>query len=265
MPTYFDSPLVRIVADGETYYLNDTDQYAQLGTTPHDDRLGIVLSSQSRAVIHSAKGCETKTEIDYTLSVGDDGKTQIGVAQHYYGGYFNRRNRYFSELPPEERKRYYQEAVSMMAQGARPVSDLTTKFDTYPGLEQYSVEIDNYAVVDGNYLYFDLPFTPSLYCSQRSESTVRTEIELPPDFHRIVMSPNSEKLNAPAGSGKAVIASKNSAGKCVITHEFDTEPAIINPKDYPAMLKVESALGKKSAKVFLLEKEPSAQGLKPTM
>jgi hypothetical protein len=165
----------------------------------------------------------------------------------------------------------------MMAQGARPVSDLTTKFDTYPGLEQYSVEIDNYAVVDGNYLYFDLPFTPSLfppgadhrvlplYCSQRSESTVRTEIELPPDFHRIVMSPNSEKLNAPAGSGKAVIASKNSAGKCVITHEFDTEPAIINPKDYPAMLKVESALGKKSAKVFLLEKEPSAQGLKPTM
>jgi hypothetical protein len=83
LPTYFDSPLVRIVADGETYYLNDTDQYAQLGTTPHDDRLGIVLSSQSRAVIHSAKGCETKTEIDYTLSVGDDGKTQIGVAQHY--------------------------------------------------------------------------------------------------------------------------------------------------------------------------------------
>jgi hypothetical protein len=37
--------------------------------------------------------------------------------------------------------------------------------------------------------------------------------------------------------------------------DFETSPAIVSPRDYPAMLKVESALEKKSAKVFLLEKD----------
>jgi transglutaminase-like putative cysteine protease len=278
LPQNFQAPLVRIVVDGETYYLNDTDQYSQLGTTSHDGRLGIVLASQAREVIQAAKGCQEKTETAYTLSVADDGKAQIGVARHYYGANYNQKNRYFSELPPEERKRYYQEVVSHMAQGARPVSDLTTKFDTYPGVEKFTVEIDNYSVVDGKYLYFDLPFTPSLFppgadhrvlplfISRGNESTIRTEIQLPPGFRRIVIAPNSGKLDAPAGSGRARITSKSEAGKCVITQEFDTEPAIISPKDYPALLKVESALGKKSSKVFLLEEEPAAakNGAGPT-
>jgi hypothetical protein len=132
--------------------------------------------------------------------------------------------------------------------------------------------------VDGKYLYFDLPFTPSLFppgadhrvlplfISRGNESTIRTEIQLPPGFRRIVIAPNSGKLDAPAGSGRARITSKSEAGKCVITQEFDTEPAIISPKDYPALLKVESALGKKSSKVFLLEEEPAAakNGAGPT-
>ena len=39
---------------------------------------------------------------------------------------------------------------------------MTTHFDTYPGLEQFTADVDNYSVQDGNYFYFDLPFTPSL-------------------------------------------------------------------------------------------------------
>ena len=270
LPQNFQTPLVRITVEGETYYLNDTDQYSQLGTTAHDGRLGIALASQTHEVIRAAKGCQAKTETAYTLAVADDGKARIGVVRHYYGANFNGKNRYFSELPPEEKKRYYQEMVSNMAQGARPVSGLTTKFDTYPGVEQFTVEIDNFGVVDGKYLYFDLPFTPSLFppgadhrilplfISQGNESAIRTEIQLPPGFRRIVIAPNSGKLSAPADSGKARIVSKRAAGKCVITQELDTEPAIISPQDYPALLKVESALGKKSSKVFLLEAEPLA-------
>ncbi|HZQ47071.1 MAG TPA: DUF3857 domain-containing protein, partial [Verrucomicrobiae bacterium] len=254
LPQNFETPLVRIVVDGEPCYLNDTDQYAQLGTTTHDGRLGIMLANNACEVIHAAKKYQDRTETVYTLSVGDDGKTKLGVARHSYGTHYNRNNRYFSELQPEERKRYFQEVVSATAQGARPLGDLTTKFDSYPGLEQYTVEIDNYSVVDGDYLYFDLPFTPSmfppgadhrvlpLFIGQTSQSTVRTEIELPAEFRRLVIAPGSKKLEVPGGGGSARISFKNTAGKLVITHEFDTEPAIISPKDYSAMLKVESAL-----------------------
>ena len=132
MPESFDTPLVRVALDGVTYYLNDTDEYAQLGTTAHDDRLGIVLSSQTTEVIQAAPDCSDKVNELYALTLADDGKLQMTITNRFFGGEYNSRNRYFSELVPEERKRYYEKVVSDVAQGARPVGELTTQFNTYP-------------------------------------------------------------------------------------------------------------------------------------
>ena len=268
LPDSFDTPLVKLTLDGETYYLNDTDQYARLGSTAHEDRLGINLSSQAGEVIEAAKDCKDRIETDYTLSFADNGRMRMGVRNHYFGNEYNQKNRYFSELRPEERKRYYQEAVSKIDQGARPVGDLTEQFDTYPGTEQFTVELDNYAVVDGKYLYFNLPFTPSLVqlpggdrrtlplmLSDEGTHSIRTEIELPLGFRDVLISPANESLEAPAGGGKVRMMSSEAAGKFVLTDNFEKSPAVINPRDYLAMLKVESILETKSAKVFLLEKD----------
>jgi hypothetical protein len=84
---------------------------------------------------------------------------------------------------------------------------------------------------------------------------VRTEIAWPAGFRRVIIAPKSETLDEPDGAGEARIASNEAAGKWVITHQLETAPAIVNPKDYPALLKVESALGRKDSKVFLLEKD----------
>ncbi len=51
------------------------------------------------------------------------------------------------------------------------------------------------------------------------------------------------------------MTSEAQAGRYVITHRLETSPAIVEPKDYSAMLKLESALGRKSSKVFLLQGE----------
>ena len=275
LPQNFQSPLVRIAVEDETYYLNDTDQYARLGSTPNDGHLAIALSDQAFEVVRAARDCRDKTETVYTLSLTDNGKTRVGISRHYYGGSYNTKNHYFSELPPEELKRFYQEAVSAVAQGARPIGDLATKFDCYPGLEQFTVEVDNYSVVDGKYSYFDLPFTPSLFplgadrrtlplfISHENESTVRTEIELPPGFRQIDIAPKSEILEVPGGAGNARITSTDAVGKRVITHQLATSPAIISAQDYPAMLKVQSALGKRSSKVFLLEATQAVSGAGP--
>ena len=55
----------------------------------------------------------------------------------------------------------------------------------------------------------------------------------------------------PDGGGSARIVSTETPGQFVITDEFDTSPAIIAPRDYSAVLKVESTLEQKSSKVFL--------------
>ena len=267
LPHAFEHPLVRVKVDGATYYLNDTDQYAKLGTTASDDCLGLVLSSQAYEVIHAVPGCENKVATDYALAPDNTGRTRVSVTRHYFGARYNEKNRYFSELPPEERRRYFQEVVSGLAQGAQAVGDLTTHFDTYPGVEQFTADIDNYAVLDGNYCYFDLPFTPTLipagsdrralplFVAHGSDHTVRTEIKLPPGFRHVVMAPGSETLTAPDGSGQAEVKSSENAGQWAVTHKIVTAPAIIPASDYGALLKVESALGRKSASVLLLEKE----------
>jgi hypothetical protein len=266
LPNSFQMPLVRITLNGQTCYLNDGDQYSQLGSTAHDERLGLVLSSQSYEVIRSAKDCSDKTETEYQLSMTDGGKTRLKVVRHYYGESYNVKNKFFSELPPEEKRRYYQEMVSGIAQDARPVGDLTTRFDAYPGLEQFAIEIDNYSVVDGQYQYFDLPFTPSLLpvgadrrvlpllISKPSQNIIRTEIDLPKGFRHVIIAPKDEQLDEPAQGGKARITALENTGKCVITEEFETAPTIIYPQDYPAMLKIESELGRKASKAFLLER-----------
>ena len=267
LPQYFSSPLVRVVVDGSAYYLNDTDQYARIGSTGFDGKLGIVLATHQCETLHAAPECNDHTETLYAMSVEDNGKTRLDITRRYFGSHFNSKNSYFSELPPEERRRYFQELVSGVAQGARPIGDLVTKFDTYPGLERFSVEVDNYAVADGKYLYFDLPFTPSLFppgadrrslplfLTRRSDSTVRTEISLPPAFRNLVIVPRSQTLDAPAHAGEAKITLSTDAGKCLLEHDLQTAPAIISPKEYSALLGLESTLGKKSSTVFLLQKD----------
>jgi hypothetical protein len=267
MPAYFQSVLVKISLDGESYYLNDTDQYARLGTTAFDGRLGLSLSDRTCKIIKAARECADRTETVYTLGMSESGNARISVTERYYGANYEFKHRYFSELEPEERRRYFQELVSHMAQGAKPVGELTTHFDTYPGVEQFTVDIDNYSVVDGKYLYFDLPFTPYLlpggtdqrtlpyFISRQSQNSVRTEIDLPPGFHHMVIAPKSEKLKAPGGGGTVRIASTETAGKYVVTHDFETSPAVVKPQDFPEIVKLQSELGRKSATVFLLEKD----------
>jgi hypothetical protein len=266
LPQNFQYPLVRVVVDGQTYYLNDTDQYSQPGTTAHAGRLAVVLATRAVEEIKPAKNCEEKSETLYTLALANDGQAQIGVTRRYFGSEFNGKNRYFSELPPEERRRYYQEIVSGVTQGARPAGDLVTKFDAYPGVEQFSVTVDHYAVADGKYLYFDLPFTPSLlpvgadtrelplFIAHGRQSRVSTEITLPPEFRRLVIAPARQKLQA-AGGGTARVTTSLANGKFLLTHELETTPAIIAPAEYPAVLKVESALREKPARAFLLQAE----------
>ncbi len=266
MPESFSIPLVKITVDGDDYYLNDTDQYAHLGTTGFDGKLGIALADQKMMTIHAAKDSGDRTETDYGISFSDSGNARIEISRWFYGENYNGNHHFFAELPPEERNHYFQEAVSRVAQGARAVSDLTTDFSKYPGLEKFTVELDNYGIVDGKYFYFNLPSTPELfntlsdqrtlplYISGESERLIKAEIQLPDGYRETGIVPQDEKFVAPGGS-MAKITHTHDDGKCVVTQDFKTEPSVIAPKHYPELLKIQSALGQKSASTFLLEQK----------
>lgn len=266
VPQQFYYPLVQVELAGRTYYLNDTDQYAQLGTTAHADRLGITLADDALMQIQPAKDCGETTKTDYAMTLANDGQAQIGITQRYYGNAYNAKKRYFAELPPEERRRYFQEIVSGVAQGARPVGHLVTQFDGYPGIEQFTVTVDHYAVVDGKYFYFDLPFTPSLlpmgedtrtlpmFIPTDKHGIIHTELSLPSGFPKSLIAPSDRKLQAD-GAGSARIKISRKGDKFDITQDLKISPAIVSPQDYPALLKAEAALREKSGRTFLLQKD----------
>ncbi|MGA3266714.1 MAG: DUF3857 domain-containing protein [Verrucomicrobiota bacterium] len=266
LPDDFKTPLVRIPVDGDDYYLNDGDQYSQLGATGFNGKLGLALAGQKMETIRAAKNCGDRTDTDYAISLSADGKARIKISRYFYGADYGGMHKFFAELPPEERHHYYQEAVSRVAQGARAVGDLTTDFSTYPGREEFTVDWNDYGVVDGNYLYFNLPFLPPFFgnlAGQRglplfeageSDQHVRAEIELPAGYRLTGIAPKDEHFVAPGGS-HAGITQTNAAGKFVVTDEFDMLPAIIPTKDYPKLLDIQSALGQKSENTLLLERQ----------
>ncbi|HEY2081239.1 MAG TPA: DUF3857 domain-containing protein [Verrucomicrobiae bacterium] len=266
LPEDFETALVRISVDGDDFYLNDSDQYAQLGTTSVDGKLGVTLKNQKIGTIKAARNCSDRTETDYSISLSDKGHARMKISKHYYGGSYNAEHRFFAELPPEEREHYFQEAVSGVAQGARPVGDLTTKFDTYPGLEEFTVDLDDYGVASGKFFYFDLPFRPPffaagagertlpLYIPNRRARVVHADIELPSGYAPTDIGPKTGTFEAPGGS-TVRITRQSADGKCVVTEQFDTVPAIVSPADYQKIVSIQSALGRKSTMTFLLERE----------
>ncbi|MFO1477441.1 MAG: DUF3857 domain-containing protein [Verrucomicrobiota bacterium] len=266
MPQLFGAILVRVKVDGEVCYLNDTDQYAQLGSVSASGRFAVRLADRSYEFVQPTREGRDQEESLYRLRLDAKGNARLTVTRRYYGALFNERHRYFAELPPEERRRYYQEAATGLAQGARPVGELVTRFDTYPGVEELTVDIDQYAVLDGGRLLFQLPYRPAMRWSGMDHRTlplltplgpasiIRTEIEWPKDYSRVVIAPRSEKFSAPDGAGKArIISEPGSPGQWTLTQQSQKEPAIVEAADYPKLMEMQSDLERLSRRTFLLE------------
>jgi len=266
LPHEFQALLVRVRVGGDSYYLNDTDQYARLGAVSHEGKLAINLADQSYGTVAPARGDENRQATTYRIALDPSGKVRMEIRREYSGAGYGRMNKFFSELPPEERRRYFQEAVSKVAQGARAVGDLRTDFSSYPGLEQFTVDIDHFAVVDGRYMYLDLPYSlglfptytdrhtlPLLIRDDRLE-TIRAEVGLPAGFAHVVIAPRSQTFTAPDGAGGVRISAGVSGGAWSVTQELSALPAVVAPQDYGALLSIESILENKSSRLLLLEK-----------
>ena len=240
---------MRVTVDGETYYLNDTDQYAKLGATGTTAG-GPRALHPGAEIIEAAKECEDRAETDYTLSIRENGQTRVGVTRRYYGDYYAGKNRYFSELPPEERRRYYQEIVSRRgagrAAGGRFENAISTPIPAWSNSRWTSTTT---AWWMANIFTSICPSRPA--CSRRARTSarcrslfnrtdrniVRTEIELPQQFRHEVIAPPKPRPERAQRRRSARITATDSPGKWVITDEFATLPAIIEPGNYPAPCK----------------------------
>lgn len=132
------------------------------------------------------------------------------------------------------------------------------------------MELSHYAVSDGRYLYFETPgrvglfniFTDQralpLMIANRHEEIVRTEVQLPPEFSHLLISPRTRTNEGAARAGQVSIQMTGSGDRYTITDTLERSPTIVSNLDYPQLVHLESELENKSSRLLLFEKTDAA-------
>jgi len=264
----FGGVLVKVKSGGADVYLNDTSQYAALGTTPHDGRPGLVLPKGKISIIKAAPGKADKSEIEYTIKLSETGDAEITQVTKYFGTNYESNKKYFEEITPEDRKRYFQNAVSAISQGATPVGELITKFDSYPGIEQLTVKVDKFAIRDGNFLYLKVPIGLNnilglksdvrdnpISWNNKTKMTLIASVILPAGFDNVQLVPPEITWKAPEDAGTITTKAVVSGNKIKVIDSVNIDPAVIPADEYDDLLEINRKLSHPRMRTILVSKK----------
>ena len=270
-PNIFNKVMVRLRQDAVDIYLNDTDQYAMLGTTPACGHLALSLSKGRTETISTPQDRKDLISCEYHLSLTEQGDVRIAVEQTTYGEPFAQRHKLFAEMLPEQRNRYHQQIVAAISQSAIAISDMKTDFKSYPGVESFSVQVEKFAVRDGELLYFDLPTLPDgvfymqsdrrtnpFYCAQGQHVRSFGTIELPQEFSKVALAPGNKEWLLPAQSGslRLQVATKRDDSSrlksLTFSLDIDLDPFIVQAENYTELLEMDRQLSHRRTRTFLL-------------
>lgn len=279
-PTDFPNVLVRLddrvlhLPPSRHVYLNDTDQYAAVGACRHAGNIGLLIPSGKMIKLTPFR--EDLLEIEYAMAVSRTGDTEMTLRRRIHGSAFGTEKRRFSEMTPEERRRYYQELVGEISQGATSKGELIADFSSYPGRVEFSVSVPRYAVRTGRFLSFPLPDsldgvlnmrsdtrTNPLYVPRRNAWKLRMQTDLPPGFH-VQFYPAPLDIRWPEGMkvrmwSQTTESTHGGARRLVTTARASLEPDIIDPSLYPELLRMDHELSHKRARYVLLEQLEAAE------
>ena len=215
-----ETVLIKLEHSNVPIWLNDTTEYAQLGTTPNIGNLALNLSTSKFEEVKVYESFMPKSDLYYFLDLTKNGDATISVTKEFYGTLYETKNKAFNQMTPEEKKIFYQEELSTIAQSASADSELLINFQSYPGKISYTAKVPKFSIVDNNFMYFNLPKTLERIFNLRSDSRdnplyidnfIRKEIHiimaLPKDFRAPVISPNNFEWNSPMYNGNIEVES----------------------------------------------------------
>ncbi len=268
MRSTFGGVLVKVKSAEKDIYLNDTSQYAALGTTLHDGRPGLILPVGEISIINATSNKADSTEVEYTIKLSENGDAEITKTTKTFGGSYGSEKKYFDEITPEDRKRYFQNAVSAISQGAKPVGDLITKFNDYPGIEQLTVKVDKFAIRDGDFLYLKVPISLKNILGLRSDvrdnpiswnsktkMTLTASVELPAGFDNVQLVPPDITWKAPEDAGTITTKAVVSGNKIKVIDSVNINPAVIPADEYDDLLEINRKLSHPRMRTILVSKK----------
>ncbi|MBT7064701.1 MAG: DUF3857 domain-containing protein [Verrucomicrobia bacterium] len=265
----FTHVLVKVMDGRRPLYLNETDHYAQLGSTPFEGQPALALDG-SLSVIEPPRDMTERSRADYLLELSANGDAQLTATRTYYGMSFGATRRHYAELPPEERRRHFMELVAGLSQAAVPRGALETDFETYPGFRAFTVDIPRFGVRDGKYLYVTLPHgvgdvlqlatdsrEQAFYRGAPLRSTVRYDVKLPANTKAVHLVPPEIDWEGPNDFGTLRFTRQpgEAANHLTLLQDVNIKPAVVRPEAYPVLLNLHQRLRHPSARMLLVELE----------
>jgi len=156
-----------------TRYLNDTNQYAKLGTVASADRVALDINNGKLVAIKAAGVLQSATLVHYDIAVKSDCSASVKVVESFRGIEYQSFKQKFSEMLPEEKSRYFEELLFALDKNAVMTGEPVINFDEYPGQLEYTLEIPGFAVGGKEYLQFKLPGFDAFAANVRTASTMR--------------------------------------------------------------------------------------------
>ncbi len=276
LPEWFSDVLVRVGYDGRRVYLNDTDQYAALGNTRNANHPGLVLKSgEFETILNASADLDDRTDVTIRMELGKQGDVVLKKTRTLYGQDFASFNKRFREMPPEERSRHHQELVSAISKQAVAQGEYRTDYQSYPGIEEFSLSAQAYATRQGTYLYLDLPGLVGslegvntemrknpIFRSSYHKGEISLEVLLPAGVESVQVLPPEKLTLQVKGSGAidletmVVYREGDSEPSVVkIRQRLDLAPALIQAEGYPELLEANRILSYPGSRMVVVEME----------
>lgn len=259
----FDTVLVCAKMENDLVYFNDTDQYAHLGSTPHEGRPGLRRDGSTGAISTPDRNFRSTV---HRIAVGADGDAVISVEQQFEGMNYASFNKQLAEQTPEERRRYAQELAAMISQGAKLDGELLVDCANYPGSLRFKVAVPRFAVRENGFLYLGLPQQHALllpgsaaerrsavYLESRSVFSVDTVVALPRGELSVV--PSTQQFYAPLSAVRlqAEAGPSKDGTTFELEHHYEFKPALIPAHRYDELKEWNARVRHPANRSFMLK------------
>ncbi len=270
-PAFFANPLVKVRTRGATYYLNDGDQYTELGVSHFHDAPALDLRGNI-AYVEVPEERRDLARKAVVIDLAADGTALITVTNFHYGTSFGPFRKKYSEMLPEERRRHALEIVNSVAKSATAAAPLIADYDSFPGTLSYAVTAPDYAVVANGTLTLNIPeiagpvFPVSadsrvnpLFLGSHALAQTECTVILPAGYTKLALLPQSRSWVLPEGTGAIEFTVGRSAtpeGRTVITlaRRIKLASGELPPELYPAVLEYNRIATHPSMRTLIAEK-----------
>jgi len=272
--SFFSQPLVRTRIKGETYYLNEGDQYDEPGASSFH-RAPYLTRNGKIETIAIPEPLQNISSNSVAIDLNEQGDASIIVVNDFYGTSVGPFRKQYKEMLPEDRRRHQLELVAGISKSAVAAFDLITEVDIYPGFRICAVIAPNYAVLEGDTLTLLIPDISGplfslrgdtrknpLFFPTNSRGVQTCTIILPKGYTRIPLLPESKKWELPNGLGtfelSVTVTTPTYLDGCrmvTITRTHDLTSGEASAQLYPALLEYNRLLTHPSIRTLIAERE----------